>query len=1757
MKHLFQPRLLALLVLLAVLLIPTLVGCDKDDPKPNTDTTTATTDLDETRLDETASFDTQEPTPSTTDEETASDPGSETEPGTDTDEVTDAETTACVHTYGAWEVTTPATCTAAGEQTRTCTACGATEQEPIEATGHTEAVDAQVAPTCTETGLTEGKHCSVCDTVLVAQETVAALGHTEVIDTAVAPTCTETGLTEGKHCSVCDAVLVAQEVIPALGHTEVIDAAVAPTCTETGLTEGKHCSVCEAVLMEQEVVPALGHTEVIDAAVAPTCTETGLTEGSHCQACGEIFVAREIIEALGHTEVADPAVEPTCVEPGLTEGSHCSVCGEIFVAQDTLPALGHVAVIDAAIAPTCTESGLTEGKHCSVCDAVLVVQEVIPALGHTEVIDAAIAPTCTEAGLTEGKHCSVCTVILVSREVIPATGHTVVVDAAVAPTCTQSGLTEGMHCSVCQVVLKAQKYVPAKGHLSVTDAAVAPTCTQTGLTEGKHCHTCQVILTAQEIIPATGHTETVVPGMKPTCTENGRTEGTYCATCGFAFIPHEIIPATGHTPETDPEVAPTCTQTGLTEGSRCDTCGTVLSKQNVIPALGHTVIEVAGKQPTCTETGLTEGKKCSACGAILTQQNVIPAWGHIEEIIPGVEPTKTETGLTEGVKCSVCGKILVDPEIIPALGGIEVYENSVLQAIQAPIGEYVTIQGIVGPSLVNKQGFYLIDETGVIAVITDETTLETLSLGNKILITGTKNVVTKDGNKCHGQTKIDLLEIVENDGGSHEYSTNSFITGKTFADIRALDALEDHTTGAYLVTATVNWVITKYYTTVELTDGTNTMQLYCSSGRQYAFLEAFSGQEVTLELSLCNWSSKAYYNGCVLAVYTDGGKIVNKLNFPEEHEHAFEVYPAVPPTCTESGLTEGKKCSTCGEILIQQDVIPALGHVEEIIPGVEPTKTETGLTEGVKCSVCGEILVDQEIIPALGSGESVMDVWDGSIATGFAGGSGTQNDPYRISTGAQLAFLAQMINNGLNDGYHEKYYKLTNSIDLNGLEWDPIGSYWFNESYHAYDLTFQGYFDGNGHAVSNFKITSKENDFRMYFGLFGKVYDGIITNLGVTDFFIDLAGNKYQYVGGLAGDLNGRLHRETITNCYAIGHINADIQSAQNAQIMAGGLVGCCYGKVSNSYAIVDIDTTATSTGKNTSATITAGGLIGSGEATIANCYAAGNITATSTGKYANASAGGLRGTDYDYTSTNSYIYENQTITVNGINEVINTHGTPCTLAQLNSASFYTDTLGWDSSIWILSNLDFANGKYPKLFNETDGGETEHTHTEEIIPGVEPTCTQTGLTEGKKCSVCGEILAEQKVIPALGHFEEILSGVEPTKTETGLTEGVKCSVCGEILVAQEIIPALGGGETVVDVWDGSIDTGFAGGSGTESDPYLISTGAQLAFLAQEINSSNNNIYYDKHYKLTNSIDLGGLEWDPIGCYWYGNLSSDHRAFNGHFCGNGYKVMNFKITVAKTDYRCYFGLFGYVSNGTIENLGVTDFVIAINNNNNNTSHSQLSVVAGGLVGGAAYTTISNCSATGDVNATSTQSTTTAGGLVGHATYSTISNSYAMGDIIASAYYNVDGGGLVGYASYTVINNCYATGDVNAASTNPYGHVCIGGLVGQAYYQTYVSISNNCFAAGDIHATASKYAYAGNLVGNISSGTIKNNYRYEGQTIKINDIIGASNSSGTLCTLIDLNTPSFYIDTLGWDPAVWDFSNLDFANGQYPSLSESPN
>ncbi|MBO5907374.1 MAG: leucine-rich repeat protein [Clostridia bacterium] len=230
------------------------------------------------------------------------------------------------HKYNDGVITTTPTCTEKGVKTFTCATCGDSYTEEVAALGHSHN-SVVTAPTCTEKGFTT--HTCHCGDTYVGTYTDAK-GHTKVIDTPRAPTCTKAGLTEGSHCSVCDTVLVKQEIVPTKGHTEVADAAVAPTCTEAGLTAGKHCSVCNTVITAQEIVAALGHTEVVDEAKSPTCTETGLTEGKHCSVCNTTLIAQEVVKANGHTEgkwIID--VEPTIYESGLKHKG-CEICQEVL-----------------------------------------------------------------------------------------------------------------------------------------------------------------------------------------------------------------------------------------------------------------------------------------------------------------------------------------------------------------------------------------------------------------------------------------------------------------------------------------------------------------------------------------------------------------------------------------------------------------------------------------------------------------------------------------------------------------------------------------------------------------------------------------------------------------------------------------------------------------------------------------------------------------------------------------------------------------------------------------------------------------------------------------------------------------------------------------------------------------------------------------------------------------------------------------------------------------------------------------------------------------------------------------------------------------------------------------------------------------------------------------------------------------------------------------------------------------------------------
>ena len=101
------------------------------------------------------------------------------------------------------------------------------------------------------------------------------------------------------------------------------------------------------------------------------------------------------------------------------------------------------------------------------------------------------------------------------------------------------------------------------------------------------------------------------------------------------------------------------------------------------------------------------------------------------------------------------------------------------------------------------------------------------------------------------------------------------------------------------------------------------------------------------------------------------------------------------------------------------------------------------------------------LLPTAALAEESVAAWDGSIATAFAGGSGTGNDPYQIADGAQLAYLANSVNGG--ESYADTYFVLTANIDLGNKDWTPIANSFSDALLGGSNYrVFAGNFDGNG-----------------------------------------------------------------------------------------------------------------------------------------------------------------------------------------------------------------------------------------------------------------------------------------------------------------------------------------------------------------------------------------------------------------------------------------------------------------------------------------------------------------------------------------------------------------------------------------------------------------------------------------------------------------------------------------------------------------------
>ncbi len=714
----------------------------------------------------------------------------------------------CIHEFGEYVETTPATCLERGIETSTCSLCDEIKTRQIDALGHDmQAVEAK-APTCTEKGYTAHSACSRCDHT-DGYESVEKVAHTYVYHNAVAETCQTAGNHEYYTCENCSTYFDTDKNVTTLEtltiakdpakHTLATGEAQEHSCTQDGWATFEYCTVEGCDHTTKEVVLASHNFgEWIDE-IPATCIATGEKGHKVCSYCTGNFdvegnkiddLTIAIDEDAHDMSVSVEAKAHTCTEDGYSAHTMCSRCDH--TEGKVVDAAAHTLTPVDAQTPTCTEVGWNAYEYCTKCDHTTYVE--IPALKH-DYVSVVTDPTCTTNGYTT-HTCSRCGDSYVDSEVAQK-GHDYD-DGVVTtePTCTEKG-TKTFTCKNDSTHTYTEE-VAAKGH-SYATTVTAPTCTEKGYTTYT-CSTCSDTY-KDDYVDATGHKYTSVV-TAPTCTAEGYT--TYKCSCGDSYVDN-YVDMTAH--EYDDGVVtkdPTCTEEGEKKFTCADCGGT---KLETIAAAGHDY-ETVVTDPTCTQAGYTT-YTCH-CGDTYTADEVEKLGHTFTNYKEVAAPTCTEVG-SETSKCDRCDE--TDTREIKALGHV--------------------------------------DEDG--------------------------------NNSCDRCSTSLCLE--------HFYN------------------LESPTSAYHAADAT------------------------------------------------CTEPAKYFYS-CIC-----GMKGEETFSYGESlgHDHKAVV---TDPTCTQAGYTT-YTCSRCSDTYIDNEV-EALGHTEEIISGKAATCTETGLTEGKKCSVCGEILVEQETTEALG-----------------------------------------------------------------------------------------------------------------------------------------------------------------------------------------------------------------------------------------------------------------------------------------------------------------------------------------------------------------------------------------------------------------------------------------------------------------------------------------------------------------------------------------------------------------------------------------------------------------------------------------------------------------------------------------------------------------------------------------------------------------------------------------------------------------------
>ncbi len=666
---------------------------------------------------------------------------------------------------------------------------------------------------------------------------------------------------------------------------------------------------------------------------------------------------------------------------------------------------------------------------------------------------------------------------------------------------------------------------------------------------------------------------------------------------------------------------------------------------------------------------------------------------------------------------------------------------------------------------------------------------------------------------------------------------------------------------------------------------------------------------------------------------------------------------------------------------------------------------------------------------------------------------------YQISSGSELAWLAQQINSGKNTDCSAV---LTKDIDLGGQPWTPIGK--VSASY-----AFKGIFDGQDFTVKNLNIETASAG---NYGLFGYVYGGTVKNLTVSgSITVSGSGSSSYGLGGITGKFDGT--GGAMENC--VNQVKID--GGQNV----GGIVGLVSGgyntadkQIKNCANLAEIR----SNGYN------AGGIVGhvSGQILIDSCYnradstagsyRAGGIAAylsSSYGQikncYSTGSASAAYGSDQgsivgkrdsgtvencfylDSTGSDAYGQSKTSEELKGMAATLGesfvtapatlNDGYPVLRFQIPTypVIFITDAVNsvveiegqTGSQVGQTWTFDLPEGTYDYSVYAYGKVETQGRVTvsgKETIENVSlkdaERKTITFAVSPQEADAQIDIIWKGQIVESGGSGQYTLPYGEYTyrvkaKGYGRVSETLQVSENSQEKIEISLSPSV--------AWDGETRE-QPDGEGTEQSPYQIESGEQLAWFAQKVNEGTGALYAE----LVGDIDLGNFSWTPIG--------TDFHEFQGTFDGGGYTVSG--LNVSDTEYA---GLFGMVKGAVIKNLIVEGTV-------------EGSREAGGIAARAKTTDCSfiNCGNEAKINGAY------AGGIVGrNFTYGvscTIEGCYNAGTITAEER----AGGLIGYnGGKLAVKDCYNTASVKSSD---YAGGVLGGAGGINVTVTY------CYNSGSI-------------------------------------------------------------------------------------------